>query len=67
MYTLHIALYEHYVKYLTKYQHGFVKRGSVLRNMLAFLQIIFESRDKKSKNELIAFDKDFMKAFNKVP
>ena len=53
--------------YLTKYQHGLYFRRSVLTNTLAFLQRIFESLDKYSKDEIIAFYTDFSKAFDKVP
>ena len=67
---VYYALYEHFVKKSTKYQHDFKSRRSVLTCFLkicAFLQKIFESFDKILKDEIIAFHADFSKAFDKVP
>ena len=61
------ALYDHFVKFLTRCQHGFVKNRSVATNMLSFLKEIYEAIDKNAENHVIAFYTDFSKAFDKVP
>ena len=61
------ALYDHFIKFLTRSQHGFVKNRSVVTNMLSFLKEIYETIDKNAENHVIAFYTDFSKAFDKVP
>ena len=61
------ALYDHFIKLLTRSQHGFVKNRSVVTNMLSFLKEIYEAIDKNVENHVIAFYTDFSKAFDKVP
>ena len=60
------ALYDHFIKFLTKRQLGFVKNRSVVTNMLSFLKEIYEANDKNAKKHVIAFYTDFSKAFDKV-
>ena len=61
------ALDEYFVDYLTKYQQGFVRRRSVLTNMISFLKRIYEALDKKLHDQIMAFYWDLPKAFNRVP
>ena len=65
--SIHIALYNHFQNFLTKSQHGFVRRRSVQTNMLLFLKRIYEALDHGPQSEIIAFYTDFSKAFVKVP
>ena len=60
---IHIALYNHFQNFLTKSQHGFVRRRSVQTNMLLFLKRIYEALDHDPQSEIIAFYTDFSKAF----
>ena len=64
---IHIALYNHFQNFLTKSQHGFVRRRPVQTNMLLFLKKIYEALDHDPQSEVIAFYTDFSKAFDKVP
>ena len=64
---IHIALYNHFQNFLTKSQHGLVRRRSVQTNMLLFLKRIYEALDHDPQSEIIAFYTDFSKAFDKVP
>ena len=61
------ALYDDFIKFFTRSQHGFVKNRSVVTNMLSFLKEIYEAIDKNAENHVIAFYTDFSKAFDKVP
>ena len=61
------ALYDHFIKFLARSQHGFVKNRSVVTNMLSFLKEIYEAIDKNAENHVMAFYTDFSKAFDKVP
>ena len=65
--SVHIALYNHFQNFLTKSQHGFVRRRSVQTNMLLFLKIKYEALDHDPQSEIIAFYTDFSKVFDKVP
>ena len=60
-------LYEHFKDHLSINQHGFVKKRSVMSNMLQFLNRIYKALDKNPHDEIIAFYADFSKAFDKVP
>ena len=53
------ALYEYFGDYLTKFQHGFVRRGSVLTNMISFLERIYEAFGKNFHDEIMAFYTNF--------
>ena len=64
---MYSALYDHFIKFFTRSQHGFVKNRSVVTNMLSFLKEIYEAIDKKAENHVIAYYTDFSKAFDKVP
>ena len=64
---IYIPLYKHFIKYLTRHQHGFVKKRSVMTNMLSFLKKIYEALDKDPHSDIVAFYTDFSKAFDKVP
>ena len=64
---IYIALYDHFQNFLTKSQHGFVRRRSVQTNMLLFLKRIYEALDHDPQSEIIAFYTDFSKAFDQVP
>ena len=64
---INIALDNHFQNFLTKSQHGFVRRRSVQTNMLLFLKRIYEALDHDPQSEIIAFYTDFSKAFDKVP
>ena len=64
---IHIALYNHFQTFLTRIQHGFVRRRSVQTNILLFLKKINEALDHDPQSEIIAFYTDFSKAFDKVP
>ena len=64
---IHIALNNHFQNFLTKSQHGFLRRRSVQTNMLLFLRRIYEALDDDHQSEIIAFYTDFSKAFDKVP
>ena len=61
------ALYDHFIKFLTRSQHGFVKNRSFVTNTLSFLKEIYKEIDKNAENHAIAFYTDFSKAFDKVP
>ena len=61
------ALYDHFIKFLTRSHHEFVKNRSVVTNMLSFLKEIYEAIDKNAENHVIAFYTDFTKALNQVP
>ena len=60
-------LYEHFKDHLSLNQHGFVKKRSVMSNMLHFLNQIYKALDENPNDEIIAFYADFSKAFDKVP
>ena len=60
-------LYEHFKDHLSINQHGFVKKRSVMSNMLQFLNRIYKALDENPHDEIIAFYADFSKAFDKVP
>ena len=60
-------LYDHFQKYMKSSQHGFVKKKSVVTNLLAFLQRVYEALDKNPNNEVLVYYTDFSKAFDKVP
>ena len=64
---IYIALYNHFQKFVTKSQHGFVRRISVQTNMLLFCKRIYEALDNDPQKEIIAFYNDFSKAFDKAP
>ena len=49
------ALYNQFIKFLTRSQHGFVENRSVVTNMLSFLKEIYEAIDKNAENHVIAF------------
>ena len=55
------ALYDHFIKLLTKSQHGFVKNLSVVTNMLSFLKETYEAIDKNVDNHVIAFYTDSLR------
>ena len=61
------ALYDHFIKFLTKSQHAFVKNLSVVTNKLSFLKEIYDAIDKNDENHVIAFYTDFSKGFDTVP
>ena len=61
------ALYDYFIKFLARSQHGFVKNHSVVTNMLSFLKEICEAIDENAENHVIVFYTDFSKAFEKVP
>ena len=61
------CIVQSFSKFLTKSQHGFVRRRSVQPNMLLFLKRICEALDRDSHSEIIAFYTDFSKAFDKIP
>ena len=61
------ALYGYFVDYLSEYQHCFVRRRSVLTNMISFLKRIYEAVDINLHDEIMAFYSDFCKAFDRVP
>ena len=61
------TVYDHFAKFLTKRQDGFVKQRSVATDMLVILKQNHDALDKKSSSEIIAFYNDFSKAFDKVP
>ena len=53
---MHAALYDRFIKFLTRNQHGFVKKNrSVVTNMLSFLKEIYEAIDNNAENHVIAF------------
>ena len=60
---IYIVLYNHFQQFLTKSQHGFVRRRSVQTNMLLFLKRIYGALDHDPQSEIIAFYTDFSKAF----
>ena len=55
------ALYDHFIKFLTRSQHGFVTNRSVVTNMSSFLKEIYQATDKNAENHVIAFYTDFSK------
>ena len=65
--SMYPSLYDHFIKLLTRSQHGIVKNRSVVTNMLSFLKKIYKAIDKNAENHVIAFYTDFSKAFDKVP
>ena len=60
-------LYEQFMNHVTNSQHGFIKGGSVLINMLRYLNYVREALDKDSKIAARAFYTDFAKIFDKRP
>ena len=64
---MYLALYDHFIKFLTRSQHDFVKNLSVVTNLLCFLKEIYEANDKNAENHVIAVYTDFSKAFDKIP
>ena len=64
---MYSPLYEHFKDHLSINQHGFVKKRSVMSNMLQFLNRIYKALDENPHDEIIAFYADFSKAFDKVP
>ena len=63
---MYSPLYEHFKDHLSINQHGFVKKRSVMSNMLQFLNRIYKALD-ENPHEIIAFYAEFSKAFDKVP
>ena len=59
---IYVALCNHFRKFLTKSQHGFV-RGSLQTIMLLFLKRRYEALNHDSHSEIIAFYTDFSRAF----
>ena len=55
------ALYDHFIKFLKRSQHGFAKNRSVVTNMLSFLKEIYEATNKNAENHVIAFYTDLSK------
>ena len=64
---MYFPLYEHFKDHLSINQHGFLKKRSVMSNMLKFLKRIYKALDENPHDEIIAFYADFSKAFDKVP
>ena len=64
---LYSPLYEHFKDHLSVNQHDFVKKRSVMSNMLQFLNRIYKTLDESPHDEIIAFYADLSKAFDKVP
>ena len=62
---IYIALYNHFLKFLSKSQYGFVRRRSVQTNMLLFLKKIHEAFDQDSHSVIIVFYTDFSKIFHR--
>lgn len=65
--AMYEPLYHHFTEFLCKNQHGFVKKRSVLTNMLSFLKQIYKAMDQNAEEDVIAVYTDFSKAFDKVP
>ena len=61
------ALYDHFIKFITRSQHSFVENRPVVTNMLSSLNEIYEAIGKNAENHVIALYTDFSKAFDKVP
>ena len=49
------VLFDHFVKFLTKHQHGLVRTRSVTTNMLSFLQKIYQALDRNSNDDITIF------------
>ena len=64
---MYSPLYEHFKDHLSINKHDFVKKRSVMSNMLQFLNRIYKTLDENPHDEIIAFYADFSKAFDKVP
>ena len=58
-------LYEHFMNHVTNSQHGFVKKMSVITNMLRYLHYVHESLDKDSKTATRGFYTVFAKVSTK--
>ena len=65
--VMYKPLYEHFEKYMCQNQHGFMRKRSIVTNMLAFLKKIYCALDKNPKDEIVAVYTDFSKAFDTVP
>ena len=63
---MYSPLYEHFETSLSSRQHGFVCQKSTITNMLAFLQAVYKALDKDQHSDVVAFNTDFSKAFDKV-
>ena len=64
---LYGPLFLHFSLFLSRNQHGFVRRRQVQSNMLKFSKDIHEALDKNSSDTVVAFYTDFAKAFDRVP
>ena len=51
----------------TKNQQGFVRKQSMLSNMLQFMQNIYTALNSNSKESIVASFADFSNAFDRVP
>ena len=64
---MYVPLYNHFKNFLSKNQHGFVRKRSAMSNLLQFLNEIYVAMDNNSTAQVIAFCSDFFKAFDTVP
>ena len=63
---MYVPLYNHFKNFLSKNQHGFIRKRSVMRFLLQFLNEIYVAMDKDPTAQVIAFYSDFSKAFDTV-
>ena len=56
-----------FVEFVTKHQHGFIRKRSVTTNMLSFIQKVYEASDRNSNDDVTIFYSGFSKAFDKLP
>ena len=64
---MYMPLYNHFKNFLSKNQHGFVRKRSVMTNLQHFLTEIFVAMENDPTARVIAFYSDFSKAFDTVP
>ena len=62
--SMYVPLYNQFKNFLSKNQRGFVRKRSVMSNLLQFLKEMYVATD----NDLtVAFYKDFSDAFDTMP
>ena len=63
---MHEPLYSHFVQFMSDHQHGFVRKRSILSNMIKFLHRVHQSLECNNGDNVVAFYADFSKAFDHV-
>ena len=60
-------LYTHFVQFMSDHQHCFVRKRSILSNMIKFVQRVHQSLERNKNDNVVAFYSYFSKAFDRIP